>query len=155
MWQIVYSCCCENNQNLAKLYISRKTIHKYLKKSLRLLQLFISSWLLQRACSFWLISFFFPFQVPLLSFVSCAMTWLLCCPSLGLNRKKLSAGVSFSWQKHCCHMHKCRGRLLLGEKVGLRVKLTVKSCADHQGVKSSYFNFCMFLKGFGLTLWGR
>lgn len=77
---------------------------------------------------------------------------LLCCPTLGVNRKKLSAGVSFSWQNYCCHMHKCRGRLLLGEKVRLRVKLTVKSCADHRGVKSSYFNCCMFLKGFGLIL---
>lgn len=78
---------------------------------------------------------------------------LLCCLTLGLNRKKLSEGVSFSWQKDCCHVHKFRGRLLLGAKAGLRVKLTVKSCADHQGVKSSYFNCCMFLKGFGLILW--
>lgn len=29
-------------------------------------------------------------------------------------------------------MHKCRGRLLLEEKIQLTVKLTVKSCADQE-----------------------
>lgn len=49
-------------------------------------------------------------------------------------------------------MHKCRGRLLLGEKLGLRVKLTVKSCVDHQGVKSNYFKFQYVSKGILLNI---
>lgn len=103
-----------------------------------------------------LVKFVFSSSAKLLFSLLFHVQWpgLLCCPTLGLNRKKLSAGVSvvMNTVAVCTNVEE---DYYWEEKVGLRVKLSVNSCADHQGVRSSYFNFCMFLKGFGLTLWGR